>query len=416
MPLSIEVPDKILKKVNEQIGEKEIERFLLECLDVGLSAVNQASLGMDFSVVEKGFDAFSQELKRRLMGDESDLAKSIRNHFTNADSPFRLALDPSNENGPVGRFVKHQQSTQDKINENYEQIQNDLITEVQEQFNAIKLAMDYEGIMKRKQDELDAKDKVGTAKGTDFEMEIISFISSKVSNNDNVQGTGTKSETGTTRKVGDVGITINPDNSDPFDITLEVKAGKFTMDGKESLLLQLNEAMEIRKAKAGIAVADIEYAGKTHNDVVRRVGRNRYVVLVDRKNQDFAPVEAMYWALREAVVLEKKVETGLITSEDIQTQVQGIANEISILRALRKNITDATNNILTERDKLTTMESNIKWRLNELKNLGKDGNTPVETTSDDEKDVSDLEVVISSEDSDAGDKHSLKKSVEAMVD
>lgn len=416
MPLSIEVPDKILKKVNEQIGEEEIERFLLECLDVGLSAVNQASLGMDFSVVEKGFDAFSQELKRRLMGDESDLAKSIRNHFTNADSPFRLALDPSNENGPVGRFVKHQQSTQDKINENYEQIQNDLITEVQEQFNAIKLAMDYEGIMKRKQDELDAKDKVGTAKGTDFEMEIISFISSKVSNNDNVQGTGTKSETGTTRKVGDVGITINPDNSDPFDITLEVKAGKFTMDGKESLLLQLNEAMEIRKAKAGIAVADIEYAGKTHNDVVRRVGRNRYVVLVDRKSQDFAPVEAMYWALREAVVLEKKVETGLITSEDIQTQVQGIANEISILRALRKNITDATNNILAERDKLTTMESNIKWRLNELKNLGKDGHTPVEKTSDDEKDVSDLEVVISSEDPDAGDKHSLKKSVEAMVD
>ena len=56
MPLSIEVPDKILKKVNEQIGEEEIERFLLECLDVGLSAVNQASLGMDFSVVEKGFD------------------------------------------------------------------------------------------------------------------------------------------------------------------------------------------------------------------------------------------------------------------------------------------------------------------------------------------------------------------------
>lgn len=416
MPLSIEIPDKILKKVNEQIGEEDIERFLLECLDVGLSAVNQASLGMDFSVVEKGFDDFSVELNRKLMGDESDLAKSIRDHFTNADSPFRLALDPSNENGPVGRFVKHQESTQDKINENYDQIQKDLIKEVQDQFTAIKLAMDYEGIMKRKQDELDAKDKVGTAKGTDFEMEIISFISSKVSNNDNVQGTGTKSEIGTTRKVGDVGISINPDNSDPFDITLEVKAGKFTMDGKESLLLQLNEAMEIRKAKAGIAVADIEYAGKTHNDVVRRVGRNRYVVLVDRKNQDFAPVEAMYWALREAVVLEKKVETGLITSEDIQTQVQGIANEISILRALRKNITDATNNILAERDKLTTMESNIKWRLNELKNLGKGEDSPEEIASDDEKDTVDLDVVISSEDSDAGERHIPIKSLEVVLD
>ena len=123
----------------------------------------------------------------------------------------------------------------------------------------------------------------------------------------------------------------------------------------------------------------------------------------------------MYWALREAVVLENKVETGLITSEDIQTQVQGIANEISILRALRKNITDATNNILAERDKLTTMESNIKWRLNELKNLGKDGHTPVETTSDDEKDVSDLEVVISSEIRCRGQTFS-QKSVEAMVD
>ena len=416
MPRSIEVPDKILKKIHEQIKEEDVELFLLECLDVGISAVNQASLGMDFSVVEKGFDSFSSELNKRLMGDESELAKSIRNHFTNADSPFRLALDPANENGPVGRFVKQQELTQKEINDNYIGIQNKLITEVQEQFDAIKLAMDYEGIMKRKQDELDAKDKVGTAKGTDFEMEIISFLSSKVSNNDNVKGTGTKSESGTNRKVGDVGIGINPDNNDPFDITLEVKAGKFTMDGKDSLLLQLNEAMEIRKAKAGIAVADVEYAGKTHNDVVRRVGRNRYVVLVDRKNQDFAPIEAMYWALREAVILEKKVETGLITSEDIQTQVQGIANEISIYSAFSKNITEATNNILKEKDKISLMVNNIKWRLNELKNLGKDGNSPEETLSNEEKDTVDLDVLISSGDSEADKSQKPKKSAEALVD
>ena len=191
----------------------------------------------------------------------------------------------------MGKFVIGQQLNQNKINEDYVEIQNTLITQIETQFKEIKQAMDYEGIMKRKKDELDAKDSVGTAKGIDFEMEIIAFLSSKISNNDNVEGTGTKSDEGTTRKVGDVGVTVNPDNRDPFDITIEAKAGKFTMDGKKSLLRQLNEAMEIRKAKAGIAIADVQYAGETHVDAVRRVGRNRYVILVDRKEQDFGPVE-----------------------------------------------------------------------------------------------------------------------------
>ena len=77
----------------------------------------------------------------------------------------------------------------------------------------------------------------------------------------------------------------------------------------------------------------------------------------------------MYWALREAIIIEENEESEGISVEDIHTQVQGIANEISILRALRKNITDATNNILAERDKLSQMENNIKWRLTELKIL-----------------------------------------------
>ena len=158
--------------------------------------------------------------------------------------------------------------------------------------------MDYEGIMKRKAEELDAKDKVGTAKGTDFEMEVLDFLSEKVKPNDALSATGTKSGEGTRRKVGDLGVTVNPDAVTPFDITLEVKSGKFTMRGKDSLLKQLNDAMEIRNAKAGIAVADRAYAKVKHTDSVRRVGKNRYVVLVDRDSQDFAPVETMYWALR----------------------------------------------------------------------------------------------------------------------
>ena len=142
------------------------------------------------------------------------------------------------------------------------------------------------------------------------------------------------------------------------------------MDGKESLLLQLNEAMEIRDAQGGIAVADADYAGIKHTDAVRRVGRNRYVVLVDRKNMDFGPVETMYWALREAIYLDSKDDSSDISIEDITTHVQGIANEISIIQAMKKNLTDATNNICAERDKLGTMSKNITWRLGELKNLG----------------------------------------------
>ena len=370
MPRSLSVPDKILDKINDKIPDEDIDKFLLECLDIGLNAVNQATTGVDFSVVERGFENFSSELNRKLIGDESELATAIRAHFTNSDSPFRKALDPNNESGPVGKFVKEHQSAQEKINQDYEKIQSDLIDDIEEQFKQIKQAMDYEGIMKRKQEELDAKDKESTQKGVKFESEIESYLATKISNNDSVVPTGTKSESGSSRMVGDLGISVTADDGTEFDIAIEAKSGKFHMDGKESLLLQLNEAMEIRDAQGGIAVADADYAGIKHTDAVRRVGRNRYVVLVDRKNMDFGPVETMYWALREAIYLDSKDDSSDISIEDITTHVQGIANEISIIQAMKKNLTDATNNICAERDKLGTMSKNITWRLGELKNLG----------------------------------------------
>ena len=364
------VPDKILDKINDEIPEDDIDKFLLECLDIGLNAVNQATTGIDFSVVERGFETFSSELNRKLMGDESQLATAIRDHFTNSDSPFRTALDPKNESGPVGKFVKEHQEAQQKINEDYQEIQSTLIDDIEKQFRQIKDAMDYEGIMKRKQEELDAKDKVSTGKGIKFESEIESYLATKISNNDSVKNTGMKKESGTSRKVGDLGIYVTADDGTEFDLAIEAKSGKFSMDGKESLLLQLNEAMEIRKAKGGIAIADAAYAGVKHTDAVRRVGRNRYVVLVDRENMDFGPVETMYWALREAIYLDSKDSSDEISIEDITTHVQGIANEITIIQAMKKNLTDATNNICAERDKLGTMSKNISWRLRELKSLG----------------------------------------------
>nr|ANV78992.1 hypothetical protein [uncultured Candidatus Thalassoarchaea sp.] len=370
MPRILNVPNKTLDKINDKISEDDIDKFLLECLDIGLNAVNQATTGIDFSVVERGFETFSLELNRKLLGDKSELAMSIRDHFTNSDSPFRKALDPNNEGGPVGKFVKEHQKAQEKINQGYEDIQSDLIDNIGEQFKQIKAAMDYEGIMKRKEEELDAKDKESTQKGVKFESEIESYLATKISNNDSVVPTGMKSESGSSRKVGDLGISVTADDGTQYDIAIEAKSGKFYMDGKESLLLQLNEAMEIRKAKGGIAVADVDYAGIKHTDAVRRVGRNRYVVLVDRKNMDFGPVETMYWALREAIYLDSKDDSSDISIEDITTHVQGIANEISIIQAMKKNLTDATNNICVERDKLGTMSKNITWRLGELKNLG----------------------------------------------
>lgn len=370
MSRPLNVPDKILDKINDEIPEDDIDKFLLECLDIGLNAVNQATTGIDFSVVERGFETFSSELNRKLMGDESQLATAIRDHFTNSDSPFRTALDPKNESGPVGKFVKEHQEAQQKINEDYQEIQSTLIDDIEKQFRQIKDAMDYEGIMKRKQEELDAKDKVSTGKGIKFESEIESYLATKISNNDSVKNTGMEKESGTSRKVGDLGIYVTADDGTEFDLAIEAKSGKFSMDGKESLLLQLNEAMEIRKAKGGIAIADAAYAGVKHTDAVRRVGRNRYVVLVDRENMDFGPVETMYWALREAIYLDSKDSSDEISIEDITTHVQGIANEITIIQAMKKNLTDATNNICAERDKLGTMSKNISWRLRELKSLG----------------------------------------------
>ena len=174
----------------------------------------------------------SSEVERRIIGDNSELARSIREHFTKADSPFRTALDPTNKAGPVGRFIHEQQESQQAAHDSYAEVQAELVEKINEEFNQIKQAMDYEGIMKRKAEELDAKDKVGTAKGTDFEIEVLDFLSEKVKPNDALSATGTKSGEGTRRKVGDLGVTVNPDAVAPFDITLEVNPGSLPCEVK----------------------------------------------------------------------------------------------------------------------------------------------------------------------------------------
>ena len=78
----------------------------------------------------------------------------------------------------------------------------------------------------------------------------------------------------------------------------------------------------------------------------------------------------MYWALREAIILEETQDKGAISKDEIEDLVQGISNEISILQSMKRNLSDSSDNIMAEHARLSKMEKNIKWRLKDLLSLG----------------------------------------------
>ena len=103
MNYTLTVPEKIIRKINEDIPEEDYESLLLQCLDIGLNAVNQASLGIDFAMVEKGSSPFHL----RWSGESSATIQSWPVRFRHLQRIRRFARPLINQQSRPCRPIYH---------------------------------------------------------------------------------------------------------------------------------------------------------------------------------------------------------------------------------------------------------------------------------------------------------------------
>ena len=163
------IPDSILELVPGSIDDNDIEQYLLESLKVGLRAMNQASITADTTIVSETFMRISNDLSDRLIGDQSELSRSVNNLFSQSDSPFRKAMDPLNPSSPVAKFLEMQSDSQEEHSEAVTELVNTLQESLKDEFNKIREELNIASAVAEEA-------AVGTKKGGVFESEVVARL------------------------------------------------------------------------------------------------------------------------------------------------------------------------------------------------------------------------------------------------
>ncbi len=409
----IQVPWRLVQEVPEEMraDPEQLEVYLIQALEIGLKAMAQAGINLDTDFVRTEFQRFTGSLTsmreglEKLMSDEltaedSKLAKCLRDYladegrlartvrslsselgdparegsipgrirtlldenFKHADSPFQRALNITDDSSPLKRFVGHQEKKLVDLQEELTKKHTTLSKSIESSFQKVFDHIGYK-------DKLEESEAAGTRKGGTFEAQLVEFIQSISIGKDHAERVGEATVDGTRLKRGDALVHVEQDGFDATRIVLEAKRGTYSLAGKDGLLKQLSDAMEYRDAVAGIAVVTKPHAGKRQR-TFDRIGSNRMVVVVDPDDETggYLPLEVAYSVLRESALATKRdgVDSGpdLAAAEETIAQIQ---NSLGAVRSMKRNCTEAKNNIESVREAVEGMESQIREKVKTLR-------------------------------------------------
>jgi len=365
MATVLNVPDNLTDLVPDNVDDEHYEQYLLTSLEVGLRAMNQANINADTTLVSEAFRKVSEDLSGRLIGENSELNRSVNTLFTQADSPFRKAMDPLNPSSPVAKFLLLQSESQEEHTEGVTELVEGLQETLREEFNRIREELNIKSAV-------DEEAAVGTKKGTKFEEEVVANLNEWQKYPDSFEGKGEETVGKTKRKVGDVLCTL----PEGYSIVMEVKAGKnYGNTGDDSLDKQMDSSMAYRKSSASISVTTIEAMEnkKWQDSIFLDRGKNRLIVSIDRESGDFTILRLAYMVLRERILASASSTSSTTKSqikpEQIKQIVKDIDSNMSSFKKLRNTITDIEGRIEDMGSELTLLRGNIKNRMEDLTGL-----------------------------------------------
>ncbi len=404
----------VLQAVPEEVrsDHSSLQHYLNRAIEIGLKAMAMAGIQLDRDMVKNEFADFANhvgnlgkglqvlfgqelteedsKLARQLahyLGDDGKLGRSVRQleeqlvdpsredsipgsvklllneTFFDADSPFRKALDISDDNSPLKRFVVDQQQRLKEFQEDQVKKHGGLEKTIEANFQRIFDHIGYKS-------ELDESESKGSRKGGDFEDQCTEIISSVALNKDEATRVGRETVDGTRVKRGDILIDVNQDGFEQKRIVIEAKSGTYTMTGKNGVHNQLAAAMKFRDAAGGIVVVTTEHAGARQR-TFDRMGSNRIVVVVDRADEanGFLPLEVAYAVLREELLSQQTVESN--DGPDIngaEGTIAEIQSALGLVNSMKSNCTEAKKNVDNVRESIGKIESTIREKLRDLRN------------------------------------------------
>tara|TARA_Y100001980_G_C14503810_1_gene279545 strand:- start:92 stop:1192 length:1101 start_codon:yes stop_codon:yes gene_type:complete len=364
MPMMLNVPDTLIELTPDNIDDVNLEDYLLASLEVGIRAMNQANINADTAVVSDTFRRISDSLAGRLIGDDSELSKSVNNLFSQSDSPFRRAMDPLEPSSPVARFLKMQSESQEEHTEAVTELVESLQGTLRDEFVSIREDLNIASAVAEEA-------AAGTKKGLVFEDEVLSNLREWQKFPDSFDPVGDEAVGKTRRKVGDVLATI----SDKASIVIEVKAGSnYTDTGDKSLDKQMDESMAYNGSSGSISVTTMEAMEKKNwqKSIFLDRGKNRIIVAVDREAGDFTILRLAYMLLRERIISKSVTDPSAksgISPDRIKQVVSDIESDMSSVKKIRQTISDIEGRIEDMRSEITNFSGKIRKRQEDLQDL-----------------------------------------------
>lgn len=401
--VNMTIPEDLWKQIPEQRRQniQDLSDYLLDSLRIGILATVNASITIDTKkmeeVVDVGITNMEQqktELNRlfneKLIGEKSDLSiqlentlgedGSLANLLTNlkstltnpelegsipaatkseliqaanqVKSDLNTALDITDENTSLGKFVRGQQQIVTNIN-----------TLISNEFTKISSALGVDKILRENEQEMaDLKDK-SSHKGKHFENDAVESLQNIADIlGDRIEGKGMEGEGSSRSKVGDIVIVIKHQGVPDLRIAVEAKSGEIS---RKEMIRQVRRGVENRNAARGIGLMDRRHMGQTQH-IIGEEGEN-YIVGVDWDNGDFLSLEVTYRMLRSMMIADSLRMDGSesIDVNAIKKSLEQAKTDLGMLQSMKSQTSTAIGTLEGVRSNMDVMEKKVKAQLSE---------------------------------------------------
>jgi hypothetical protein len=328
-----------LDRIFEDKGKllnRELTSSLSSIVD-NLQKVINASKEEDRTNLKKTKDTFDEFITQLTSEDRTSSIQNLVLAKVTKQVEFMLknSLNPN----VTGSMAENLLSTHRRELSNVQDLLKEMKTERNKEFQnyrdilGINKHIDELASKPRQEDGLIFEDRVSE------EIAIVSGVFS-----DTVLATGNETLGVGQSKSGDTLVQIKEGHTEKAKISIESKSGKFSMTGKNSLSVQLEQAMANHNSDLGLAIVDSSKAPKSLlKKMYLRLGENTHVVVVDIKNEDFQVLNLYYAILRELAIHERNRKTSgqeaaKIDSDQITQICEKAIIELTKLNAVKRNL------------------------------------------------------------------------------
>ncbi|MEA2474282.1 MAG: hypothetical protein QOE06_2197 [Thermoleophilaceae bacterium] len=387
----------------EEAGE-DAAKAVVDAIEIGARVLDREQAGANADFVRSEFDKVSREVEAafterareageqlekqmdKVFGPESGhLTKALEKHFSDESSgavqnrvkdvitevmtrsreDLLRQFSSADGQNPLADFKA---GTLRALGEAGER-QDKNLTALTEQLSALKVELQALRDEKQKLEEVDAERERGTAKGRVFEEAVAEALEAiAAAQGDDCDAVGDL--TGATGKTGDVIVHLDACRGPARGrIVFEAKNRR---PSKPDAMRELDRALEERDADFAVMVFSSEEKLPAKTRALREYNGDKLLVAWDPDEDTPLALEIAY-SLARARVLMTRADEGEVDSAAIRDAADRALAVMEGTKAIKSELTGATNRIGKASTLIETMESTVRQQLREIDALAAAG-------------------------------------------